>query len=238
MKTEQILNVAEVAKAYGISEHLVRQYIEAGTLRAWQDGKSGRGHAWHIPASAAEAVLGVYRGALTTDEAAKRAGMTSGGILQAIDAGTLERIAPPQIAGVKAFRVYVTPEAFDAWMASRHRQPAKTAANEARVNGHAPEERPLPFPPASVTARMKATGFIEGGSEDLAVAVRELRAEVKALAQAIVEHDRRNVQNHEAMAVGLEAMGKAIEGLATWVGLAVDKADAQARPAAETVIPS
>lgn len=158
-KVETILNRAEVAHEFGISEHLVARFIETGELRAWSHG-DGRNRRWEIPLSSAEAALGPFKGALTPEDMVRESGLTISTIRGACDAGRLRTLRPK---GAQRSSVYVARAEFERYLAQRRpkeAQPAlKLSPAAVTVNGngagaHAPRADGLPE--ALVPAAQKA----------------------------------------------------------------------------------
>lgn len=160
-KQETILNRAEVAHEFGISESIVARFIETGELRAWSHGE-GRNRRWEIPMSSAEVALGAFKGALTLAEMIRESGLTEGTIRGACDAGRMRTLRPK---GAQRSSLYVARAEFDRWLAQRQKS-AKEAPPALKLtptttangtgNGHAPAPRADGLPEALVPAAQKA----------------------------------------------------------------------------------
>lgn len=188
-KNETILNRAEVAKEFGISEHIVARYIDSGELQYFKSG-SGSGISYMVPMSAAEALLGPYRTALTMAAMVAESGLTESALRGALDAGKLPTLRPK--TGSKS-TVYVARSAFDRYMAERK---AKEQPALKLVPASAPTELP-----ADVTAQAKRAA-------DEQALLRLLDDRMLSL---VARMDRRDVSDdhkHEELIVAFGALSK------------------------------
>lgn len=257
MATIEVLTTGEVKARYGIGAHLISIYIDAGLLPAYRAKGSGGdgGSRFQIPADAAEKVLGAYRDAVTPEIALREFGIERGAIRTAMDSGKLVPIPNPDKASGKAVRagVYFKRSEFLRWLEARKARRTEPEPTKASTNGtHAPEPTPIQMPlapasPASTTVRvgeievtrpdpalLNEVKALRGDIQGLRFAIDGLGANVKAQADALTRLATGTETTTGKFVDQVAAMAKAIDSLATWVGLSVDPSSTKIDPAKAT----